>query len=183
MRVSKARSPMGRLGFRTGAAMLATALALLTGAPASAYDVKEMGSFFVGGHGVTLSGLPTREIVFRPGAPPLISDPNGEFEAGQMYVHDVRLSAPRFPLPLLMWHGGGLTGATFETKPDGAAGWEKVQANARRYADALKTAGVAVDFIELPSIGIAGNSHMLMMDDNSDQVARMISDWLTKNIN
>jgi hypothetical protein len=26
--------------------------------------------------------------------------------------------------PLLMWHGGGLSGVTFETKPDGRPGWE-----------------------------------------------------------
>jgi pimeloyl-ACP methyl ester carboxylesterase len=26
-------------------------------------------------------------------------------------------------LPLLMWHGGGLTGATYETTPDGREGW------------------------------------------------------------
>jgi hypothetical protein len=25
--------------------------------------------------------------------------------------------------PLLMWHGGGLTGATYETTPDGRQGW------------------------------------------------------------
>ena len=26
-------------------------------------------------------------------------------------------------MPLLLWHGGGLTGATYETKPDGNPGW------------------------------------------------------------
>ena len=26
-------------------------------------------------------------------------------------------------LPLLLWHGGGLTGVTYETKPDGGDGW------------------------------------------------------------
>ncbi len=26
---------------------------------------------------------------------------------------------------MLMWHGGGLTGVTWETKPDGGAGWEQ----------------------------------------------------------
>src|SRR5215475_3374586 len=26
-------------------------------------------------------------------------------------------------LPLLMWHGGGLTGVTYETTPDGREGW------------------------------------------------------------
>jgi pimeloyl-ACP methyl ester carboxylesterase len=26
-------------------------------------------------------------------------------------------------MPLLLWHGGGLTGVTYETKPDGGEGW------------------------------------------------------------
>ena len=29
----------------------------------------------------------------------------------------------RGTLPLLMWHGGGLTGVTYETTPDGRPGW------------------------------------------------------------
>jgi len=35
-----------------------------------------------------------------------------------MYVQYVKLTAPKARYPLLMWHGGGLTGVTFETKPD-----------------------------------------------------------------
>jgi len=31
----------------------------------------------------------------------------------------------------------------------------------------------------LPEIGINGNSHMLMMDRNSDQIAALIDRWLT----
>jgi hypothetical protein len=27
--------------------------------------------------------------------------------------------------PLLMWHGGGLSGVTWESKPDGAPGWQQ----------------------------------------------------------
>ena len=29
----------------------------------------------------------------------------------------------RARIPLLMWHGGGLTGVTYETTPDGREGW------------------------------------------------------------
>lgn len=331
---------LGRLACAIGLA------AVLVG-PAEAYDVKEIGSFYVGGHSVTLSELPTREIVFTPGAPPVKSDPNGEFQVGQMYIQYVRLAAPSSTLPLLLWHGGGLTGVSFETKPDGKPGWqqyflshgfdtyvsdavergraswarfpevyktepffrakkeawtlfrigpdyavggartaydntrfpvaafdsfakqfvprwatndlmtqqsydaevaqvcpcvvlmhsqganfgfnaalaapgkvkavvaveasgfpdvskvdlsklkdtphlfiygdhmagpfwEKVHANAQAYADALTAAGVPVEFIDLPAIGIHGNSHMLLMDENSDEIADLILDWLHK---
>ena len=27
------------------------------------------------------------------------------------------------PIPLLLWHGGGLSGVTYETTPDGREGW------------------------------------------------------------
>ena len=55
---------------RTIAIALATALATATPAAAD-YLVKEVGSFHVGGHTETLSGLPSKEIVFSPGAPPI----------------------------------------------------------------------------------------------------------------
>jgi pimeloyl-ACP methyl ester carboxylesterase len=51
-------------------------------------------------------------------------DPNGEFEANQMYVQFVKLAHPKAKYPLLLWHGGGLTGVTWETKPDGQPGWQ-----------------------------------------------------------
>ncbi len=86
--------------------------------------VKDIGSFHIGGREVSLQGLPTREITFTAGAPPLKVDPNGEFEAEQMYVHYVRLAQPKAAVPMLMWHGGGLTGVTWETKPDGKPGWQ-----------------------------------------------------------
>jgi hypothetical protein len=32
--------------------------------------------------------------------------------------------------------------------------------------------------VDLPDAGIKGNSHMLMMDKNNDQVADLIQKWL-----
>ena len=93
----------------------------------SHYGVSEVGSFHAGGRQVTLSGLPTKEIVFSAGAPPAKVDPNGDFEVEQMYVQYVKLYGPyvRARYPLLMWHGGGLSGVTWETKPDGKPGWQQ----------------------------------------------------------
>ena len=41
---------------------------------------------------------------------------------------------------------------------------------------------VHADYIwmSLPDMGIKGNSHMLMMDDNNDQIAALINEWLVK---
>lgn len=43
---------------------------------------------------------------------------------GQMYVQYVRLAEPASSVPLLTWHGGGMTGANWETTPDGRPGWQ-----------------------------------------------------------
>lgn len=105
--------------------VLAAALALAaTPAAAQEIAVREIGSFHVGGSVATVSGLQPREIVFSPGSPPFRYDPNGDFQAGQMYVQYVRLANPRARFPLLLVHGGGLTGVTWETTPDGRPGWQ-----------------------------------------------------------
>ncbi len=89
------------------------------------YNVREVGSFHVGGRQVTLTGLPEREIVFSAGTPPLKVNPNGDFEVEQMYVQYIKLANPKARYPLLLVHGGGLAGVTWETKPDGKAGWQQ----------------------------------------------------------
>src|SRR5262252_8992890 len=71
-----------------------------TSLPALAdYLVREVGSFHVGGRTATVSGMPTRDAVFSPGAPPIKVDPNGEFAVEQMYVQYVKLAQPKDPDP------------------------------------------------------------------------------------
>jgi hypothetical protein len=38
--------------------------------------------------------------------------------------------------------------------------------------------GSDTDVFDLPVMGIKGNTHMLMMDRNSDDVAKLIHDWI-----
>jgi hypothetical protein len=56
--------------------------------------------------------------------------------------------------------------------------WGKIRQNVRDYAGLIKAAGGSVDLIDLSDIGIRGNTHMMMMDRNSDQVADVIQKWL-----
>ena len=103
----------------------------LAATPAAAdYMVKEVGSFHVGGRTETLVGLPVKEAVFSAGMPAMKIDPNGEFEVEQMYVQYVKLVQPKGKVPLLLWHGGGLSGVTWESKPDGKPGWQQFFLNA-----------------------------------------------------
>lgn len=116
---------MNHTRWSTPLVMLA-ALTLAGCAGMSGLDVKEVGSFHVGGRTAVLSGLPEKDVKFTPTSPVTRLNPNGEFEVEQMYVQYVKLtdSSRRGALPMLMIHGGGLSGVTWETKPDGQPGWQ-----------------------------------------------------------
>jgi hypothetical protein len=101
-------------------ALVAGLLAACAQAPIA---LKEMGSFHVGGREAVISGKPVKEVVFTPGGVPAKVDPNGVYQVEQMYVQYFIPQYQRGALPLLMWHGGGLTGVTYETTPDGREGW------------------------------------------------------------
>ncbi|CAB3769242.1 alpha/beta fold hydrolase [Paraburkholderia humisilvae] len=102
----------------------ATSAAPVTEATPRTIEVRDIGSFHIGGDRVTLSGMPPRQRVSTVQGPLHPIDPNGEIIAGQMYVQYVRLAAPRSACPLLLWHGGGMTGVNWETTPDGRPGWQ-----------------------------------------------------------
>ncbi|CAB5722869.1 Alpha/beta hydrolase family [Delftia tsuruhatensis] len=82
-----------------------------------------MQSHFIGGTQHTVRDLPIqhREVV-RNGGERLL-DMNGSYAVGQLYAMEYRLARPRSPLPVLLWHGGGMTGAQWESTPDGRQGW------------------------------------------------------------
>src|SRR3982074_3953647 len=105
---------------------LIVSLTLSVATPALAAEpiaLRGMGSFHVGGRVVKISGKPVKEVVFTQGGVPAKIDPNGTYQVEQMYVQYFLPANKKGAYPLLMWHGGGLTGATYETTPDGREGW------------------------------------------------------------
>jgi len=102
--------------------VLLAGFALFAGA-ADDIVLRGMGSFHVGGRIVEVNGKPVRMIVRQPGGPPGKLDPNGQYMVEQMYVQYFLPKHRKGKLPLLMWHGGGLTGVTYESTPDGREGW------------------------------------------------------------
>jgi hypothetical protein len=85
--------------------------------------LREMGSFHIGGRVVEIAGRPAETKVLSPGGIPATFDPNGPYQVEAMYVQYFLPQNRRGKYPLLMWHGGGLTGVTYETTPDGREGW------------------------------------------------------------
>ncbi len=108
---------------RTIMATAATAIVATSALAQQPIALRDMGSFHIGGRHIEISGQPIKEIVFTPGGVPAKVDPNGTYQVEQMYSQFFLVQNRKGKLPLLMWHGGGLSGVTYETKPDGKPGW------------------------------------------------------------
>ncbi|WP_233238447.1 alpha/beta fold hydrolase [Bordetella sp. LUAb4] len=85
-------------------------------------SLRSIRSHFFGGVTTQVQGLPVQDRTVAAGTPRPV-DMNGSYSVGQMYAMHYALAQPRFPLPILLWHGGGMTGAQWEATPDGRPGW------------------------------------------------------------
>jgi pimeloyl-ACP methyl ester carboxylesterase len=120
--------------FQADGAVSQTVPAKSLGGPLSLADE---GVFFVGG---------TTMLSTHPGASPAGPVRPGTVTVNQMYVH-YRIPAERTrPTPVVLVHGGGLTGVSYETTPDGREGW----------ATYLARKGYAVYVVDTPGRGRAG---------------------------
>lgn len=92
--------------------------------PASAnYSLREMGSFYIDAPPQVIAGAAVKEYVLAPNGVPVSIDPNGTTSVGQAWVQYFLPAQEEKTLPLTFWHGGSLTGAMWETTPDGREGW------------------------------------------------------------
>jgi pimeloyl-ACP methyl ester carboxylesterase len=106
---------------------------IASAAPREHFVLEELGSFYVRGRSVALEGLPARaSLGAKSGSEAARVDPNGEYETHQVYVQYAKLARPRHRTPFVLWHGGSLTGATYESTPDGRAGWQTLFLRAGR---------------------------------------------------
>lgn len=84
--------------------------------PAEPLSLANVGSFFVGGEATELT--PTELMNFGDEPAPVA----GNITTGQMYVQFM-VPAEQTGVPVVMIHGGTVTGKTYETTPDGRMGW------------------------------------------------------------
>ena len=142
-RISKGRTGRTFLS----AALLATALACGATSARAAEDpplaIARDGFFYVGGKSVTLTGRP--------------------YMSGQMYV-EFRIPAKQtHPFPIVMVHGGTMSGTNFTGTPDGREGW--AQFFVRR--------GYAVYVVDQPGRG--RSAHVAGVYGPTEQVDRQNS--------
>ncbi len=80
-------------------------------------------------------------------------------------------------IPTLIMFGDHLGDVT-----GGPANWAQSFATCNTFVDQLKKAGGDAEMMHLPAMGIKGNSHMLMQDRNSDQLADLVIAWIDKHV-
>jgi pimeloyl-ACP methyl ester carboxylesterase len=81
-------------------------------------------------------------------------------------------------IPILIIFGDHLEDAP----PAFAQLWVSSLANCRLLAQSINAAGGKAKVLHLPEIGIRGNSHFLMFDKNSHQIADLILAWIDKEV-
>src|SRR5580765_6551386 len=80
-------------------------------------------------------------------------------------------------IPTLIMFGDHLGDVT-----GGPANWAQSFDTCTTFVDQLKKAGGDAEMMHLPAMGIKGNSHMLMQDKNSDQLADLVISWIDKHV-
>lgn len=93
--------------------LMAFATTAQAGSLGGPLELQDDGSFFVNGRTAASS---------HPGAPPGGQDAPGTITVGQMYVQ-YRIPRTISGPAVVLVHGSGHTGATYETTPDGREGW------------------------------------------------------------
>ena len=86
------------------------------------YTLRDFGSYAVGGYTHRVTTGEPREVQFTRSAS-YTYDPRGQFCVGQTYVQYFIPEGARDTPPIVLVHGGGMTGSTWETTPDGRPGW------------------------------------------------------------
>jgi len=117
-------------------------------------------------------------------------EPGGDFlfpegEAPSMPFGSRTFTPPTVPLPdferltkvpIMIYYGDNIPDQP-STNP-GQEQWRVFREVARRWRDAVNRHGGDVTLVELPSIGIRGNTHFPMSDLNNVQIANHLAGWL-----
>lgn len=78
-------------------------------------------------------------------------------------------------VPILIMFGDHLDTPSF-------LNWVSIFADCEAFIDRVNDAGGNAQMLYPPDLGIFGNSHMIMNDKNSDQIADLLMDWIDENV-
>lgn len=123
-------------------------------------------------------------VAFEPGGTPFLF-PEGEFpEAEKATFPLLGASAQAVPLedfmkltkiPIVLYYGDNIQKSSELVGPDK---WYTELDMAKKFVAAVNRHGGDATLVELPKIGIKGNTHFLMGDLNNEELANLTADWL-----
>jgi pimeloyl-ACP methyl ester carboxylesterase len=108
--------------------------------------LESISSRFIGGRSLALTGQPVEEVALSSALPGYQHDGNDTYYIEQAYVQRLVPVGRVRDEPVLLVHGGGMTGACWESTPDGRPGWLTV----------FLRAGLPVDVLDNVERGRAG---------------------------
>ena len=82
-------------------------------------------------------------------------------------------------IPIVMYFGDYIPETPSENL--GGENWRVRLQMGRKFVEAINRHGGNATLVELPKIGIYGNTHFLMQDLNNGQLADLLGEWLEKN--
>ncbi len=80
-------------------------------------------------------------------------------------------------VPTLMVFGDYL-----DAVPGSFVNWQTSADSCQTYVDKVNAAGGDATMMHLPKLGIRGNSHMLMQNKNSDEIAALVLEWIDEHV-
>ena len=80
-------------------------------------------------------------------------------------------------IPTLVMFGDHLA-----RRAGGPFSWAGSLESCNKFVEQLKEGGGDAEMMYLPAMGIKGNSHMLMQDRNSDQLADLMIAWIDRHV-
>ena len=79
-------------------------------------------------------------------------------------------------IPIVLYFGDYIPETPSQNLGD--ENWRVRLQMARKFVETINRHGGNATLVELPKIGIYGNTHFLMQDLNNDELARLLDEWL-----
>mgnify|MGYP000690801250 FL=1 len=79
-------------------------------------------------------------------------------------------------IPIILYFGDYIPETP--SKNLGDENWRVRLQMARKFVETINRHGGNATLVELPKIGIYGNTHFLMQDLNNNELARLLDEWL-----
>lgn len=123
-------------------------------------------------------------VAFEPGGTPFVFPEGDVPEAIPALCAPIGASAMAVPLedflklteiPIVLYYGDNID---VNSDHVGMNKWGTELDMARKFVDAINRYGGDAELIELPKLGLTGNTHFLMGDLNNQELANLVEKWL-----